>query len=266
MPDRRQDLLTQLGFRFGANGSHAARTMMLDELQVLLAAVPQEAPESDYACQVKELNALGKPTKKARELAYRHLVTLYGLDPKLPLFRMFRRLWAADTMAQPVLALVLAIARDPLLAGTQDFILSKNEGQHVSREDLETVLSTSYPDRFSPASLKSFAQNINGTWTSAGYLLGRHRKTRLQPVTTPANVAMCLFMGHLQGMTGQRLFTSSWCKLLPESEQDLEGLANAAYHRGLIIFLNAGGVKEVRFPDSLTTAEEHIRQELSHEL
>jgi len=266
MSDRRQDLLTQLGFRFGTNGPHAARTMMLDDLQILLAAVPQEVPESDYAYQVKELNVLGKPTKKARELAYRHLVTLYGLDPKLPLFRMFRRLWAADTMAQPILALALAIARDPLLAGTQDFILSKKEGQHVSREDLEAVLSTSYPDRFSPASLKSFAQNINGTWTSAGYLLGRHRKTRSQPVTTPANVAMCLFMGHLHGMSGQRLFTSSWCKLLPGSDQDLEALANAAFHRGLIVFLNAGGVKEVRFPDSLTISEEHIRQELSHEL
>jgi hypothetical protein len=53
---------------------------------------------------------------------------------------------------------------------------------------------------------------------------------------------------------------------LSESQQDLEALANAAYHRGLIVFLNAGGVKEVRFPDSLTVAEEQIRQELTHEL
>lgn len=266
MSDRRQDLLTKLGFRFGTNGPHAARTMMLDDLQILLAALPQEALESDYAYQVKELNVLGKPTKKARDLAYRHLVTLYGLDPRLPLFRMFRRLWAADSQAQPVLALTLAIARDPLLAGTQLFILSKHEGQHVSREDLEALISNSHPDRFSPASLKSFAQNVNGTWTFAGYLSGRNRKTRSQPVITHANVAMCLFMGHLQGMSGQRLFSSSWCRLLPGSEQDLEALANAAYHRGLIVFLNAGGVKEVRFLDSLTTAEEHIRQELTHEL
>jgi hypothetical protein len=266
MSDRRNDLLTQLGFRFGTNGPHAARTMMLDDLKVLFAAVPQEASEPEYAYQVTELNVLGKPTKKARELAYRHLVTLYGLDPKFPLFRMFRRLWAADEQAQPVLALTMALARDPLLSGTQEFILQKHDGQHVSREDLEALLVQSHPDRFSPASLKSFAQNVNGTWTFAGYLAGRSRKTRSQPVITPANVAMCLFMGHLQGMSGQRLFTSSWCKLIPGSEQEIESLANAAYHRGLIVFLNAGGVKEVRFPDSLTTSEDQIRQELTHEL
>jgi hypothetical protein len=265
MSDRRNALLTQLGFRFGTNGPHAARTMMLDDLSVLLAAVPQEASESEYAYQVTDLNVLGKPTKKARELAYRHLLTLYGLDPKFALFRMFRRLWAADELAHPVLALTMALARDPLLAGTQEFILQKQDGQHVSREDLETLLSKSHPDRFSPASLKSFAQNVNGTWTSAGYLSGRNRKTRTQPVVTPAIVAMCLFIGHLQGMTGQRLFSSNWCRLIPGSEHDIEPLAMAAYHRGLIVFLNAGGVKEVRFPDSLTTDEDQIRQELTHE-
>ncbi len=266
MSDRRSELLTQFGFKFGINGTHAARTMMLDDISVLFAAVAQDASPAEYELQVNHLNLLAKPTKKSRELAYRHLVALYGLDPTLPLFRMFRRLWAADAQAQPVLALTIAIARDPLLAGTQDFILSKHEGEHVSREDLEAVLSQSHPDRFSPASLRSFAQNVNGTWTFAGYLSGRNRKTRAKPVITPANVAMCLFIGHLQGMSGQRLFNSSWNKLLSESEQNLEALANAAYHRGLIGFLSAGGVKEVRFPDSLTSAEEQILQEITHEL
>jgi hypothetical protein len=47
---------------------------------------------------------------------------------------------------------------------------------------------------------------------------------------------------------GKRLFNSSRSKLLSESEQDLEALANAAYHRGLNGLLSAGRVKEVRFP------------------
>jgi hypothetical protein len=110
---------------FGINGTHVARTMMLDDLSVLLAAVAQDASPAEYELQVNHLNILAKPTKKSRELAYRHLVALYGLDPTLPLFRMFRRLWAADAQAQPVLALTIAIARDPLLAGTQDVRLVK---------------------------------------------------------------------------------------------------------------------------------------------
>ena len=81
MSDRKSELLTQFGFKFGINGTHAARTMMLDDLSVLLAAVPQDANVDDYAFQVNHLNLLGKPTKKSRELAFRHLVTLYGLDP-----------------------------------------------------------------------------------------------------------------------------------------------------------------------------------------
>lgn len=239
---------------------------MLEDLRILFSSLPQDASENDYAQQVKDINLLGKPTNKARELSYRHLKTLYSLNPNLALFRMFRRLWALESAAQPVLALTMAIARDPLLACTQDFILSRQVGQHVSREELEGILSQKYPDRFSPASLKSFAQNVNGSWTFAGYLAGRNRKTRSQPVFTPVNAVLCLFIAYLHGMSGQRLFSSKWADLHGNSTHDMESFANTAYHRGLIVFLNSGGVKEVRFPNSLTTVEENIRQELTHEL
>lgn len=33
MSEKYQELLTHLGFRFGINGPHAARTMMLDDLR-----------------------------------------------------------------------------------------------------------------------------------------------------------------------------------------------------------------------------------------
>ena len=83
-------------------------------------------------------------------------------------------------------------------------------------------------------------------------------------MVTPANVAFCLFLGHLEGLSGQRLFTSSWMNLLPGSPGELEALANSAFHRGLLVFLNAGGIKEVRFPDYLTPEEEKLCQEVSH--
>lgn len=263
VPQTREELLAKLGFRFGSNGPHAARTMMLEDITVLCSHLPVNAGRDDYAREAIELNTLGKPTKKARELALRHLSVLYGLDPSLAIFRAFRRLWASDEAARPVLALLVALARDPLLRGTQTFILGKQPGQSVSREELEEVLAKSHQDRFSPASLKSFAQNVNGTWTQAGYLAGRVRKTRAVPVVTPANVAFALFLGHLEGLSGQRLFTSSWMQLLRLPPDELESLASAASNRGLLVFLNAGGVKEVRFPDFLTTEEEQWRQEAS---
>lgn len=238
--------------------------MMFDDLQVLFNHVDADATRTDYAQAVLADNLLAKPTKKSRELALRHLTTLYGLDTQLPLFRALRRLWSLDVAAQPVLALTAALARDPLLGGTQAFILHKHPGVLVTREDLEQCLAADHPDRFSPASLKSFAQNVNGSWTAAGYLQGHSRKTRSIPVVTPTNVAFSLFLGHLEGLSGQRLFTSRWMNLLPGSPGELEGLANSAFHRGLLVFLNAGGVKEVRFPDYLTPEEEKMCQEASH--
>lgn len=237
---------------------------MLDDLRVLFSHVAAGAVREEYAQAVLADNVLGKPTKKARELALRHLATLYGLDTRLPLFRALRRLWPVDEAAQPVLALSTALARDPLLRSSQPFILAQQLGVLVTRGDLEHRLAAEHQERFSLASLKSFAQNVNGSWTAAGFLNGHVRKTRSTPVVTPVNVAFNLFLGHLEGLTGHRLFTSIWMNLLPGSPGELEGLANSAFHRGLLVFLNAGGIKEVRFPDYLSPDEEKICQEVSH--
>ena len=264
MTDTRELLLAKLGFRFGTNGPHAARTMMLGDLRVLFARLPVGATRAEYVNEVVANNVLGKPTKKARELGLRHLATLYTLDPQFALFRALRRLWPTDEAAQPVLALTAALARDPLLHGTQAFILGKQPGTVVPREDLQKLLGGSHQDRFSPASLKSFSQNVNGTWTAAGFLAGHARKTRVLPVVTPANVAFCLFLGHLEGLSGQRLFSSTWMSLLGGSPGELEAMTSSASHRGLLVFMNAGGVKELRFPGYLTAEEEQWRQEASH--
>ncbi|WP_224078059.1 hypothetical protein [Cupriavidus laharis] len=238
--------------------------MMLDDLRLLLSHTPQQATRADYVAAVVDDNVLGKPTRKARELALRHLATLYALDPINPIFRALRRLWPLEEGAQPLLALAVALARDPLLRGTQSFVLSQSPGAAVTREAVEDFLRVSHPDRFSAASLKSFAQNIAGTWTAAGMLNGRVRKVRAKPQLHPESIALLLFLGYLEGRTGQRLFSSEWMALLDGSPDELEVLASSASHRGLLVFMNAGGVKEVRFPGYLTPEEEQIRQEASH--
>lgn len=259
-----QVLLGQLGFRFGINGPHAARTMMLDDLRVLLAHTPPRATRADFVSAVIDGNVLGKPTRRARELALRHMATLYALDLANPIFRALRRLWSLDEAAQPLLALAVALARDPLLRGTQPFILRQAVGAAVPRESVEAYLNDAHPERFSSASLKSFAQNVAGTWTAAGFLHGRVRKSRVMVQPHPESIALLLFLGYLEGRTGQRLFSSDWTNLVGSSPGELEALANSASHRGLLVFMNAGGVKEVRFPGFLTPEEERIRLEVSH--
>lgn len=264
MIEKRETLLARLGFRFGLNGPHAARTMMLDDLRLLFAHTSPGATRAEYALAVVEGNVLGKATRKARELALRHLTTLYALDPGNPIFRALRRLWPLDQAAQPLLALGVALARDPLLRGTQAFVLRQVVGTLVPREAMEAFLNHAHPDRFSPASLKSFAQNVAGSWTAAGFLQGRVRKTRALVQARPESITLLLLLGYLEGRTGQRLFSSDWVSLVGGSPDALEALANSASHRGLLVFMNAGGVKEVRFPGYLTPEEERIRQEVSH--
>ncbi|CAN7145442.1 hypothetical protein LJR267_000009 [Paraburkholderia hospita] len=264
MTEQRKALLLKLGFRFGINGPHAARTMMLDDLRLLLSHTPPQATRSDYTTAVVDDNVLGKPTRKARELALRHLAALYALDPANPIFRALRRLWVLDEAAQPLIALAVALARDPLLAATQEFVLAQAPGAVVTRESIENFIEARNPSRFSAESLRAFAQRIGGTWTAAGYLQGKVRKMRVVPKAHPESVTLLLFLGYLEGRTGQRLFSSEWLNLLGKTPDELEALASSASHRGLLVFMNAGGVKEVRFPGYLTPEEEQIRQEASH--
>jgi len=70
----------KLGFRFGRNGAHAARTMMLRDLRILLVNTPNDADRQVYASAILVDNLLGKATRKTRELTFRHLTTLYALQ------------------------------------------------------------------------------------------------------------------------------------------------------------------------------------------
>ncbi|HCE1510506.1 TPA: hypothetical protein NGR38_004658, partial [Vibrio parahaemolyticus] len=94
----------------------------------------------------------------------------------------------------------------------------------------------------------SFAQNINGTWTQAGYLSGRAKKYREIPEISYVNVAYALFLAHCHGLSGQRLFDSFWCRMLAQDKERLFELAHRASLRGMINFKQASEVVEVTFP------------------
>ena len=90
------------GFRPTGTGGHMARSMMLQEIRALVSSVPASASREQYRSAILEENVLGKPTFSSREKSYRHLMELYGLDPMLALFRVFREL----------LRRILTIAKD----------------------------------------------------------------------------------------------------------------------------------------------------------
>ena len=54
------------GFRLGAKGTHTSRTMMLAELNAVLAAAGADAARADYIAAIVEANCLSKPTAATR--------------------------------------------------------------------------------------------------------------------------------------------------------------------------------------------------------
>lgn len=245
-----------LGFKYGRNGAHASRTMMLAEVTELFHGRAPNTEAQQYKEDIILFNVLHKPTEKARMLTWRHLVDLYGMDNSIPLFRVFRRLWDSDESARMLLACQMGLARDPLLRISMDKVLQLELGEWLPRENMEHVFAEQWPDRFSPATLKSIAQNVNGTWTNAGFLSGKKKKYRVEPDVRPVNVVFTLFLGYLQGATGNRLFSTEWTRLLCCRQERLLELARQASYSGLITFKHSSEVVEVTFPDYLTKEEE----------
>jgi hypothetical protein len=237
--------------------------MMLSELCTLLASVEeQHASKADYLEAIQTANCLGKRSGKTRLLTYRHLVDLYGLDPNFVLFRALRFFWGRDEAGQPLLAVLCAFARDPILRSTASFILKATFGTVVTRDAVETLIDQQEPGRFSPATLKSTAQNINASWTQAGLLNGRARKVRSHPTATAGAVAYALLLGYVSGHRGEHIFSSEYIALLDCSQEQALTLAEDASRRGWIVLKRIGQVIEVQFPALLTTEDlEHLREQ-----
>lgn len=255
--------LKRFGFSSETGGAHIARTMMLDELTALLSYVPNpEAEKAEYSHAINEENCLGKRSGRSRQISYRHLASLYGLDSSQVLFRALRYFWDRDEVGRPQIALLSAYVRDAILRSTAPFILGLPEGTTISREATEEYIESSMPERFSKATLKSTAQNVNGTWTKAGHLVGRIQKQRTPIEATAGGVAYALLLGYLMGIRGSSLFKTQYIKLLDCSFEKAIERAEEASRRGWVIFKRVGDVMEVQFPNLITNQEmEWLREQ-----
>jgi hypothetical protein len=96
--------LAALGFRLADSGPQTSMTLMLRELETLLAAVPVDARAKSYRAAILEENVLGKGTLSTRKETASRLTALHGLDPTKPLFRVLRRLWGVAATNRIALA------------------------------------------------------------------------------------------------------------------------------------------------------------------
>lgn len=254
--------LMQLGVRTQHCGVHTARTMMLQELSQLLEALPEaERGVAAFRQAIEANNVLNKRSTKSRELTRRHLADLYGLDPALLVFRGLCHFWDRDEPGRPLIALSASIARDALLAEIAPEILQVGEGATVSRESVEALIEARHPGRFSPATLRSVAQNINSTFTQSGHLAGRVKKVRQQAQPTCGSVAYALLLAFASGARGSELFRSPFMQVQDAPQERAIELAEEAARKGWVSFKRVGDVMEAAFPRIVTAEELRIIRE-----
>lgn len=263
MPDMEtQQKLLKFGFRFGRDGAHSARTIMLDDLEVLLEQVRVERPtHDDFEHAIVEQNCLSKQSGRSRELTLKYLTTLYGLDVSIPIFRVMLNFWRREREGRALLAALCALPRDPILRESFEWIQDVPVGAKVLRSATEEKLNLAFPDRYSPASVKSLSQNVNGTWTRTGHLKGRNIKIRQRAKPTPAATAFALYLSYITGARGENLFKTDFCSVLDAPAAELMETAEAAAKRGWIVFKRLGNVVEAQFPNLITEEERRILDE-----
>ncbi len=247
--------LEHLGFRFGAKGAHTSRTIMVAEITSLLNECPASAVRSDYAEAVVERNCLAKHTAATRQLTIQRLGELYGLDHSVPLFRTMRSLWDRDEKGRPLLALLLSMARDPLLRVTAPPILAMQPGQELGRQQITDALRLNVGDRLNEDCLDKVVRNTASSWTQSGHLTGRSRKSRVKVQPTFFVVCYAILLGYLLGYRGSDLFETIWAKVLDSSSDELVYLAMDAKRYGLMDIKQSGGMFAVSFDNALTVAE-----------
>jgi hypothetical protein len=233
------------GFRTGSRGTHTSRTIMLAELTDLLEALPASASRDDYFTATTEANLLGKSTAATRRLTDQRLGELYGLDPTIKLFGVLRRLWTADPAGRPLLALLCALARDPLLRATAAPVLTLAPGAELVRGTFLDALREVVGARLNDSVLDKVARNAASSWSQSGHLAGRMRKIRRRVTPTPGATAYALWLGSLEGLAGESLLSSRWASVLDVTGRELLPVVLQAKQLGLLNARAGGGVIEI---------------------
>lgn len=258
MPLTIPDEALRYGFYNDPVGTHGSRTIMLKELRMLLESCPRPTSYEDFRTAIVEDNVLLKNTAATRMESFRRLRELYALTEETLLFRALRDLWEEDGEGQPLLSLLCSTARDSILRGTAEPILSLPKGEQVTPQMIEKATEASFPGRYNPTMLANVGRHAASSWQQSGHLNGHRYKTRGQAKPTAASMAYALLLGHLCGNRGAALFETLWARLLDVSSHTLHELALQASRQGWIEYRHTGAVTEITFQHLLRDDETQV--------
>lgn len=224
---------------------HTSRTMMFAELSKLMDF--SSGADTNFELLLNE-NIIAKQTQANKNKTTKYLKSLYLFSEKDPAFKMFHYLWGLIPVQQkPLLAFLIAITRDTLLAESIDTVMNITPVNRVSIQLLEECVESKHPKKYSEKTLLSIAQNIASSWKQSGHITGKVKNIRTQVNPSYYHVTYALFLGYISGLRGEFLFNTKWTKALDCSDNELRILAQEAAIRDLITFQFAGNIVILNF-------------------
>ncbi|MGI8404657.1 MAG: hypothetical protein ACR2OE_07820 [Thermomicrobiales bacterium] len=243
--------LTGAALAFGGSNAYSgvstSRTLMLRELSALFAAMPDDAAKDDYKRAIDDDNVLMKPSSSTRVKTYAYLRDRFALDPEVPIFNVLRLLWERDQPGQPLMALLVAAFRDPVLRVTVRAMIERAPDQVFPSREFAQIINEVFPGKLKEKTLKSTGENTTSTYKQSGHLRGRSLCVRQRVTATPGSTTIALLLATLAGSGGKALLDSDWVRLLDSPGGLLLSEARVAASRGWLEYRHAGDVLEITF-------------------
>lgn len=206
----------------------------------------------------KFMEALGQnvTAKKSRSgvvKTARYLKQLYGFNVQDPSFVAFQYFWkVTDAHEKHLIAFLYAVQLDDLLAESLEVLQKVKPGEKVAIELFEAVIEKYHPNQYSINTRRSMAQNIASSWKQAGFIEGKVKNIRTEPVITYRVACFAFLMAYLSGYRGDFIWSSVVVKSLCLPESKLRELAMECAKRDLMQYQYAGSVTAIRFTKLLS--------------
>ena len=241
------DQAKEYGFVIDGLGAHSGRTIMLKDIRRLFAACPPGSTKDEYERAIQDDNVLLKKTGAARRESFSRLKRLYGLDEGIDLFRILRKIWVQEFEAQPLLLMLYAVARDPILRATVDLVNQTEQGEVLNSKDFEVEVSDQFGSELKESTLASIGRNIASSWTQSGHFEGRSEKVRKLASGFPVTTVWALLLAYFCKQRGKLLFDSPWVGLLDLKKNELHLQAQIASKQGWLDYRKVANVTEIKF-------------------
>ena len=148
---------------------------------------------------------------------------------------------------------MFALSNDFLLKESIDIVINTKVGEKVAIEKFDENIEKYHQGKYSDNTRRSAAQNVASSWKQAGYIQGKVKNIRVQPIHDYYTVAFALLLSYLHGDRGDYILLSKWIKALSLNTEELRDLIKEAAKRDLLQYQYGGNVTVISFENQLKT-------------